>query len=53
MELRLRFRDLEPTDLSDLDWSGGSEHLGAVAAALEAATPATSSYWSGSCRTIA
>jgi len=36
MELRLRFRDLEPTDLSDLDWSGGSEHLGAVAAALEA-----------------
>ena len=36
MELRLRFRDLEPADLSDLDWSGGSEHLGAVAAALEA-----------------
>jgi ribosomal protein S18 acetylase RimI-like enzyme len=37
MELRLRFRDLEPADLSDLDWSGGSEHIAAVAAALEAA----------------
>ena len=36
MELRLRFRDLEPADLTDLDWSGGSEHIGAVAAALEA-----------------
>ena len=36
MELRLRFRDLEPADLSDLDWSGGSEHITAVAAALEA-----------------
>jgi ribosomal protein S18 acetylase RimI-like enzyme len=36
MELRLRFRDLEPADLSDLDWSGGPEHIGAVAAALEA-----------------
>jgi ribosomal protein S18 acetylase RimI-like enzyme len=37
MELRLRFRDLEPADLSDLDWSGGPEHIRAVAAALEAA----------------
>ena len=36
MELRLRLRDLEPADLSDLDWSGGPEHIGAVAAALEA-----------------
>ena len=30
------FRDLEAADLSDLDWSGGREHLRAVAAALEA-----------------
>ena len=36
MELRLRFRDLEPADLSDLDWSGGPEHIRAVAEALEA-----------------
>jgi ribosomal protein S18 acetylase RimI-like enzyme len=35
MELRLRFRDLEPADLGDLDWSGGPEHIRAVAAALE------------------
>jgi ribosomal protein S18 acetylase RimI-like enzyme len=36
MELRLSFRDLEPADLSDLDWSGGPEHIRAVASALEA-----------------
>jgi ribosomal protein S18 acetylase RimI-like enzyme len=37
MDVRLDFRDLEAADLSDLDWSGGPEHLRAVAAALEAA----------------
>ena len=36
MDLRLSFRDLEAADLSDLDWSGGPEHIRAVAAALEA-----------------
>jgi ribosomal protein S18 acetylase RimI-like enzyme len=36
MDLRLRFRDLEAADLSDLNWSGGPEHIRAVAAALEA-----------------
>jgi ribosomal protein S18 acetylase RimI-like enzyme len=36
VELTLSFRDLEPADLSDLDWSGGPEHIRAVAAALEA-----------------
>jgi ribosomal protein S18 acetylase RimI-like enzyme len=36
MELRLSFRDLEPADLSDLEWSGGPEHIHTVAAALEA-----------------
>ena len=36
MDLRLDFRDLAAADLSDLDWSGGPEHLRAVAAALEA-----------------
>jgi ribosomal protein S18 acetylase RimI-like enzyme len=36
MELRLTFRDLEPADLADLDWSGGPEHIRTVAAALEA-----------------
>jgi len=36
MELTPSFRDLEPADLSDLDWSGGPEHIRAVAVALEA-----------------
>jgi len=36
MDVRLDFRDLEAADLSDLDWSGGPEHLRAVAVALEA-----------------
>jgi ribosomal protein S18 acetylase RimI-like enzyme len=36
MELRLTLRDLVPADLSDLDWSGGPEHIRAVATALEA-----------------
>ena len=36
MDLRLGFRDLEATDLSDLNWSGGPDHIRAVAAALEA-----------------
>ena len=36
MDLRLSFRDLEAADLSDLNWSGGPEHIRAVAAALEA-----------------
>ena len=36
MDVLLDFRDLEAADLSDLDWSGGPEHIRAVAAALEA-----------------
>lgn len=36
MDLRLSFRDLEAADLSDLNWSGGPEHIRAVATALEA-----------------
>ncbi|MCW2810878.1 MAG: hypothetical protein JWP61_1336 [Friedmanniella sp.] len=36
MKLRLDIRDCDYPDLSDLDWSGGSEHLHAVAAALQA-----------------
>ena len=36
MDLQLSFRDLEAADLSDLSWSGGPEHIRAVAAALEA-----------------
>src|SRR4029453_14890953 len=36
MDLRLSFRDLEAADLSDLSWSGGPDHIRAVAAALEA-----------------
>jgi ribosomal protein S18 acetylase RimI-like enzyme len=36
MDVRLSFRDLEPDDLNDLDWSGGPEHIRAVAEALEA-----------------
>ena len=36
VKLRLTVRDLEPTDLGDLDWSGGSEHVRAMAAALQA-----------------
>ena len=34
MHLDVTFRDLEPADLTDLDWSGGSEHLTAVAEVL-------------------
>lgn len=37
VKLRLTVRDLEPTDLGDLDWSGGSEHIRAMAEALQAA----------------
>ena len=36
MKLRLTVRDLEPTDLGELDWSGGSEHVRAMAEALQA-----------------
>ena len=53
MELNCAFVILNQPDLSDLDWSGGSEHLGAVAAALRPATPAMLSYWWVRCRTIA
>jgi ribosomal protein S18 acetylase RimI-like enzyme len=28
------FRDLEPSDLSELDWSGGAEHLNSIAEVL-------------------
>ena len=28
------FRDLEPSDLSELDWSGGTEHLRSIAEVL-------------------
>ena len=35
MELALTIRDLEPADLTDLDWSGGPAHLRAVATALQ------------------
>ena len=34
MPIVVTFRDLEPSDLSDLDWSGGSEHLAAIAEVL-------------------
>jgi ribosomal protein S18 acetylase RimI-like enzyme len=36
MDLRVSFRDLEAADLSDLNWSGGPDHIRALAAALEA-----------------
>jgi ribosomal protein S18 acetylase RimI-like enzyme len=36
MDLLLSFRDLEAADLSDLNWSGGPEHIRALATALEA-----------------
>ncbi|GAA2112749.1 hypothetical protein GCM10009841_36680 [Microlunatus panaciterrae] len=35
MEVALTVRDLDFADLPDLDWSGGPEHLNAVAAALQ------------------
>ena len=37
MKLRLTVRDLEPTDLADLDWAGGSEHIREIASTLQAA----------------
>lgn len=35
MEIPLVIRELEPEDLGDLDWSGGAEHLNAVAELLQ------------------
>jgi ribosomal protein S18 acetylase RimI-like enzyme len=35
VKLRLTVRDLEPTDLGELDWSGGAEHQRALAEALQ------------------
>ena len=34
MNTDVTFRDLEPSDLADLDWSGGPEHLTAIAEVL-------------------
>lgn len=34
MALDVTFRDLQPSDLGDLDWSGGAEHLAAIAEVL-------------------
>ncbi|HEY5785058.1 MAG TPA: GNAT family N-acetyltransferase [Microlunatus sp.] len=34
MNIDVTFRDLEPADLSDLAWSGGPEHLTAIAEVL-------------------
>jgi ribosomal protein S18 acetylase RimI-like enzyme len=34
VSIDVTFRDLEPSDLADLDWSGGSEHLTAIAEVL-------------------
>ncbi len=34
MNIEVTFRDLEPSDLRDLAWSGGSEHLTAIAEVL-------------------
>ena len=36
MQLTLTVRDFEPEDLGDLEWSGGPEHITAVAEALQA-----------------
>jgi ribosomal protein S18 acetylase RimI-like enzyme len=36
MKLRVVIGDLDPTELGDLDWSGGAEHIRAVGAALQA-----------------
>jgi ribosomal protein S18 acetylase RimI-like enzyme len=34
VQIELIFRDLEPGDLADLDWTGGAEHLTAIAEQL-------------------
>jgi ribosomal protein S18 acetylase RimI-like enzyme len=34
--LTLTVRDLQPEDLADLDWSGGQQHVDAIAARLQA-----------------
>jgi ribosomal protein S18 acetylase RimI-like enzyme len=36
MQLTLNLRDLQPDDLGDLEWSGGPEHIVALAGALQA-----------------
>lgn len=35
MRVELVFRDLQPIDLDDLDWSGGRAHLAALQTAME------------------
>ena len=55
MTIDVTFRELQPSDLADLEWSGGPEHLRAVAevlplmAADEAeyvvGVPATATWW--------
>ncbi|HEY9291878.1 MAG TPA: GNAT family N-acetyltransferase [Microlunatus sp.] len=35
LDVELTVRDLEPSDLADLDWSGSPQHIRALAAALE------------------
>lgn len=35
LSVSLTVRDLEPDDLADLDWSGGSEHVRALSDALQ------------------
>ena len=41
MQISLVLRDLEPDDLADLDWSGGPEHLSALARAWQSAIEGT------------
>jgi ribosomal protein S18 acetylase RimI-like enzyme len=36
MKLRVVIGDLDPSELGDLDWSGGAEHIRAVGAAVSA-----------------
>lgn len=38
IQITLTIRDLNAADLADLDWSGGQEHLHAVAVALQASS---------------
>lgn len=38
LDLTLTIRDLEPEDLTDLDWAGGAEHLQALAEAWQHTT---------------
>lgn len=56
MPIDVSFRNLEPSDLADLEWSGGAEHLTAIAEVLPLMVADDAEYLVGvlpNCRLVA